>query len=97
MNDLNIGNHERGAILPIKVQPGSSRDKIGEPQDRRLKVFVTCIAEKGKANVAATALLAKHLRIRKSAIQILKGYTSQLKDVLIVGETVEGLLKRLDS
>ncbi len=49
----------------------------------RLKIKVTAIPEKGKANQAVIKLLSKYLGIPKSAMTITSGETSKLKTVLI--------------
>jgi len=48
-----------------------------------LKVCVTQVAEKGKANKALIEVLAKGLSLRKSQIELLSGETSSQKRFLI--------------
>jgi uncharacterized protein len=82
---MNIGLelHARGTILPVRAQPGARFNGIRGLQDGMLKVAVTQVAEKGKANTAIVKVLAKELGLRKSQIHLLSGETSALKRFLI--------------
>ena len=53
-------------ILPVSAQPGASRDAIRGWSDGALRVAVTQIAEKGKANKSLRRVIAKGLGLRKS-------------------------------
>jgi uncharacterized protein (TIGR00251 family) len=75
--------HARGTILPVRAQPGARRNGIRGLQDGALKVSVTQVAEKGKANAALVKVLAKELGLRKSQIHLLTGETSSQKRFLI--------------
>lgn len=44
-----------------------------------LKVYVTTVPEKGKANKAVIELLAKELKVPKSHISVVSGETSSSK------------------
>ena len=84
--------------LTIKVAPKSSSDRIqgwavDEEGERVLKIAVTAAPEDGKANKAVIALLAKRLKLPKSALEIASGHTSRRKTLLIDGD--EGLLAQL--
>jgi uncharacterized protein (TIGR00251 family) len=74
--------------LPIRLTPKASRNAIGEwvedsAGQRYLKVNVTTVPEKGKANKALIALLAREWRLPKNVITIIKGETDRNKIVLI--------------
>jgi hypothetical protein len=58
-----------------------------------LKVSVTQIAEKGKANKALVEVVAKGLGLRKSQLALLTGETSSHKRFLVRGVTREQLLE----
>lgn len=77
-----------GVVLPVKAQPGSGRNELRGLQDGALKVCVTQIAEKGKANKAIVEFLAKTLKLRKSQIELCSGELSSQKKFLIkeIGE-----------
>ncbi len=83
--------HAEGAVLPLRAQPGAKRNEIRGEQDGMLKVSVTQIAEKGKANKALVEVLAKGLGLRKSQFALLSGETSSHKRFLVRGITREQL------
>jgi uncharacterized protein (TIGR00251 family) len=92
-----LETHAEGTILPVRAQPGSRRNEIRGQQDGMLKVCVTQVAEKGKANKALVALLSKELSLRKSQIELLSGETSPQKRFLIRDITADDLAARIDS
>lgn len=74
----------------LRVTPNASRDAIEGAETRddgqvRLRVRVTAQPEKGKANKAVTALLAKALRLPKSSFTVIAGGTARDKTVRIAG------------
>lgn len=78
--------------LAVKVTPKASADRIQgwvEDEDgvRVLKIAVTAVPEEGRANKAVIALLAKRLKLPKSAITIASGESSRRKTLLIDGDT----------
>lgn len=75
--------HPEGVVLTVKAQPGSRKDEIRGVQDGALKVCVTQVPEKGKANKAIRKQLAKTLGIRISQIELLSGETALQKKFLI--------------
>jgi len=92
---IQLREHEHGTILPIRAQPGARRDELRGEQDGRLKVCVTQAPEKGKANKAIIALLAKQLAVRKSQLSLVSGETSSQKDILIAGVSPDELRARI--
>lgn len=77
-----------GIRLAVRVTPNASRNVLEEPQIRDdgqcvLRARVTAAPDKGKANKALIALLAKHLHVPKSAMKIVSGPTSRLKVIQI--------------
>lgn len=87
--------HPQGTILQVRAQPGARRDAVRGLQDGELKVAVTQIAEKGKANDAIIRLLAKQLKLARSDFELLSGETSRHKRLLIRGQTLANLQTRL--
>ena len=84
--------------LPVKVTPKASADRIqgwaeDEAGQKLLKIAVTAVPEDGKANKAVIALLAKRLKLPKSAIEIVSGATDRRKTLLIDGD--DALLAQL--
>lgn len=72
-----------GVVLPVKAQPGAGKNELRGVQDGALKVCVTQVPEKGKANKAIVEYLAKALKIRKSQISLLSGELSSQKKFLV--------------
>ena len=90
-----IEPHAEGSILPVRAQPGARRNEIRGEQAGMLKVRVTQIAEKGKANKAILELLSKQLDLRKSQLALLTGETAPQKRFLVRGITPEELARRI--
>lgn len=70
--------------LLVRLTPKAAKDRIGEwaeteKGEKILKVYVTAVPEKGKANAALIALLSKTWKIPKSSIEIVKGDTDRVK------------------
>ena len=82
--------------MPVRAQPGANKSELRGEQNGCLKVAVTQIAEKGKANKAVIALLSKQLKLRKSQIELIAGGTSQQKRFLIHNIRCDELQRRLD-
>jgi uncharacterized protein len=76
--------------LTVRVTPKGGRDAVdgwmlddaGRPV---LKLRVSAAASEGAANAAVTALVAKALRVAKSAVRIAAGETSRVKRLEIDG------------
>lgn len=92
---IQLQPHKGGVVLPVKAQPGARKSELRGEQDGMLKVAVTQIAEKGKANKALIAVMSKGLKLRKSQIELISGPTSSQKRFLIHGETVATLQDRI--
>lgn len=50
-----------------------------------LRVRVNAVPDKGKANAAVAALLAKALGVPKSAVSVVSGETARMKTLDVVG------------
>jgi len=87
--------HPEGVLLPVRAQPGAKSSGVRGVQDGALKVSVTQIAEKGKANKALRTVLSDALDVRKSQLELLAGETSGHKQFLVRGITVEELRQRI--
>ncbi len=77
-----------GVLLAVRLVPNASKSAIdGVARDADggavLKVRVTAIPEKGKANDAVVALLAETLGVRRQDISISSGGTSPRKSFII--------------
>jgi uncharacterized protein len=83
-----------GIAIAIRLTPGASADQIvGVETDADgaafLKVRVRAVPEKGKANAALVALVAKWLGVAKSLIEVTAGGSSRLKLLEIRGAAAE--------
>lgn len=94
---IRLESHPQGILLAVKAQPGSRQDAIKGWQDGALKVAVTQVAEKGKANRAIMQVLAKQLKLRKSQIELLRGETSSNKHFLIRDCSEDDLIRRIEA
>src|SRR5436190_503054 len=92
---IELAEHAEGVILPVRAQAGASRNGIRGEQNGMLKVSVTQIAEKGKANKALAEAIAKGLGLKKSQVELLAGETKAQKKFLIRGIGREELETRL--
>lgn len=80
-----------GVSLRLRVTPRGGADRIdgvaadasGEPY---LRVRVSAVAEKGKANDAVLKLLAKALHLPRSALAVASGETGRTKLVTVSGD-----------
>lgn len=77
-----------GLILSLRVTPNAGRDAIEGAETRAdgsqvLRLRVAAVPDKGKANAAVLALLARALGLPKSALSLLSGETSRTKTVLV--------------
>ena len=90
-----------GAELRVRAQPHASKDAIEGPDEdasgrRHLRVRVRAAPEKGQANAAIEALLAKALGLPKSAVSVEKGGTQRIKTVRIAaGPSIRQALEAL--
>jgi len=94
---IDLVSTEQGVVLPIKASPGARKTEIRGSHDGRLRVGVTQVAEKGKANQAIIALLSKQLACSKSQLTLLSGQTGACKKILVQGIDAAELKFRIES
>ncbi|MFH1108753.1 MAG: DUF167 family protein [Planctomycetota bacterium] len=70
-------------LLPVKVVPGASRTRCLGEWEGRARIAVAAAPEKGKANAALAAFLAKLLSVRRRDVVVVAGHTSPLKTIRI--------------
>ena len=80
-----------GIRLHLRVTPNAGVDRIEGTEIRDdgttvLRVRVKAVPDKGKANAAVIALLAKHLGVPKSAITLVSGDTARFKTLHVSGD-----------
>ncbi|MFN3583929.1 DUF167 family protein [Phenylobacterium sp.] len=78
------------ARLAVRVTPKGGRDavdgwSVDEAGRPVLKVRVSAAASDGAANAAVTVLIARALKVPKSAVRIASGETSRVKRLEIDG------------
>ncbi|KFC68612.1 hypothetical protein FF80_01565 [Devosia sp. LC5] len=88
-----------GLSLFVRVTPNAGRDAIEGVEQRDdgsavLRVRVKAVPDKGKANAAVVALLAKALGVSKSAVSVVSGATARLKTLAVMGDSA-ALIKAL--
>ena len=91
---------ENAPILLLRVTPGAASAGLAgiweSPEgERRLIVRVTAAPEKGKANKAVVALIAKALGVAKSSVSVISGETDRNKVLRIDAEGAGDAIARL--
>ena len=94
LSALEITDTSDGCTFPVKVIPGSSRDRVVGTLGNAIKVAVSSPPEKGAANKALLKLLAQHFNLRPNQLRIVSGHTQPRKRVLAVGLTARQLRSR---
>jgi len=92
---IELTKTSEGVVLPVKAQPGGRKNGFRGEQNGALKVSVTQVAEKGKANAAIIEVLAKQLRLNRSQIELIAGEIQSQKRFLIRGISRDDLAVRI--
>ena len=92
-----ISLHANGAdfLLPVKVVPKASRDRIVGELDGALKVSVSAAPERGAANEAVCRLIAKALGVRNGQVCVESGHASPRKALRLSGVDAETVRRAL--
>lgn len=85
--------------LAVRLTPNGGRDAVDGIEadangETRLKMRVSAVPEKGKANKAMVAALAKALGLPKSSVELVSGDTARQKILRIEGDP-EDIVTRL--
>ncbi len=94
---VEIEARDGALLLAVKAQPGARKNELRGVQDGALKVCVTQVAEKGKANKAIAEFLAKSLKLRKSQIELAAGELASQKKFRIVEIDEAALRERIEA
>jgi len=70
-------------LIPVRVQPRSSRNEIVGASEGRLKIRTTAAPAEGRANKAVARQLAEAFGVPPSRISLKSGATSRLKTFVI--------------
>jgi uncharacterized protein (TIGR00251 family) len=91
-----------GLLLALRVTPGAARDEVTGLRAEAdgtslLAVKVTAPPDKGKANKAVIALLARWSGLPRSAFTLVAGETDRRKSILVSGNPagLQALIARL--
>ncbi len=74
-----------GIVISVKVTPNAKKSEIVGLENDELKIRVAAVPDKGKANDALIAFLAKTLQVSKSQIILVNGLASRHKKLSISG------------
>jgi uncharacterized protein (TIGR00251 family) len=87
---LSLRQSRDGVILPVRLNPKSSRDEIVGIEDHAgqsvLKARVRALPEAGRANEALETLIARWLGVPPATVSIAHGGKSRLKQVAVQGD-----------
>jgi hypothetical protein len=96
---LSVRDVAGGAVVPVKVVPGASRDRVAGVLGEVLKIATSAAPEKGKANAAVAKILAHALGADARNVTLVSGPTNPRKEFRVAGmsaDEVRGRLERLD-
>jgi uncharacterized protein len=94
---ISIRDVAGGCVLAVKVVPGASRDRVMGPLGECLKVATSAPPEKGKANAAVAAILAKTLGLAAREVVLAAGGSSPRKEFLLQGLSASEARNRLEA
>jgi uncharacterized protein (TIGR00251 family) len=86
---------ERGALLTVQVQPGSSRTECVGIHGDAVKIRLAARPIEGAANDELIRFIAERCSIPRSHIRIQSGERARQKRLSVQGVTAESLLARL--
>jgi len=73
-----------GEVLSLRVTPKAARETVRVQQGGGIRVTVTVVPEKGKANAAVIGLMSRALKVPKSRLEIVKGAQGRDKKLKIL-------------
>ena len=80
----------------VRGSAGAKRNQVGGIHQGALKISVTQIAEKGKANREVLKLLSKATGLKRGDLILKSGETSRLKKIYCDGIAIEELRQKLN-
>lgn len=79
-----------GLVLTVRASPKASRNAVQgvmkTPDGLALKIAVTAPPDKGKANAAVAALLAKAFGVSKTSVSVVAGQADRRKILRVKGD-----------
>lgn len=78
--------------MRVRLTPKSAKEEFAgienQPDGKsHIKAFVRAVPEKGRANKALEALIAKLLHVAKRDVRVTSGAKSRYKSVVVSGDT----------
>ena len=67
----------------VRVIPAAPRNAVRPESGGGFRVYLVAAPEKGRANKALVKILADHLKVRKSCLEIVSGERSRNKTVRV--------------
>jgi uncharacterized protein (TIGR00251 family) len=95
IDSIQLEPRDDGVVLPVRARPGARRNEVRGVQDGMLKVSVTQVAEKGKANAAVIEVLAQALDVRRWQLELIAGETAPRKKFLVRNISIDELRSRI--
>ncbi len=86
---IQFSEKDGSIIFNARVVPRASKSEIVGAHNGALKVRIASPPVDGAANVELIKLLSKTFGVSKSAIEILSGQTSKMKQIKIIGGKIE--------
>lgn len=74
-----------GVVFKVQVVPRASRSEIVGEHNGALRIRVAAAPVDGSANEELVRLLARALRVPRSAVEISAGHSAKLKTVSVAG------------
>ena len=90
------GHEDARVVVTVRVTPRARRNAVALVGDG-VRVWLMAPPVEGAANAALLALLAKHLRVPRRALTLLRGETAREKVIAIEGMDAETFRQRLSS
>ncbi|MBL9124652.1 MAG: DUF167 domain-containing protein [Planctomycetaceae bacterium] len=94
---LTIEPHAAGAVLAVLARAGGRTNAIQGIRNGELRISVTQVPEKGKANKVLCEILSAALQVPKSRVELLTGATNPRKRYLVHGLTPQELRERVQA
>lgn len=96
MNAVELKDGPDGVTLKVKAKPKARWDAVLGVRGDALVVSVRATPERGRANRALVAVLARELRVPRSQVEIVAGRTHSEKVVRLAGLTAREVRARLE-
>jgi hypothetical protein len=84
-----------GPVVLVRVKPNARTDEVLAVDARGVRIAVRATPERGKANVAVCAVLARALRLPAGAVEVVAGASTRDKRVAVRGLDVAEIRARL--